>query len=127
MRQRPELLAGGEAVGNHVGAVDLGRAGVRLDHRVQHAERRRFTGAVRPEEPGDLAVRRLETDALNGLHVTEGLVDVADTDHGAGAEKLRKNGITKLSLMQSAAPSSSFAAATKPATTSGVQPTVIWP
>ena len=47
---------------------------------LEDLDRRRLAGAVRAEEPEDLAGRDLEVDAAHGLVVPVGLVQVADAD-----------------------------------------------
>ena len=123
VRQSADAPPRGERLRRDVDAVDPGAAGIGSDDGVEHAQRRRLARAVRAEQARDPAVGRREADAADGAHLAEGFVYVLDFDHGDGPDQLKKNGITKLSSMQAAAPSSSCAAATKSATTSGMQPT----
>src|SRR5690606_29612380 len=50
----------------------------------QHADRRRLAGAVRPEEPGDLAGCDRQVQAVEGRDVPESLVQPADLDRRGG-------------------------------------------
>ena len=58
----------------------LDRAGVRLAQPDDALERRGLAGAVRPEEPEDLAVLDLEADAPRRLHVAVVLVEILNDD-----------------------------------------------
>ena len=54
-----------ERIGEHVVAVDHGRAVRRRNEARQHAHRRGLARAVRPEEPHDLALRDFEGDVVH--------------------------------------------------------------
>ena len=68
-----------------VDAVDAHRPGVGRDQRGEHAQRRRLAGAVRAEQAGDAAVRRVEADVATAW--TRGALDGAVAVAGAGSER----------------------------------------
>jgi hypothetical protein len=57
---------------------DDDRPGVGRDDVVDHAQRRRLAGAVRPEDAVDAAARHLERDAVDSHVVAEPLDDPLD-------------------------------------------------
>ena len=64
----PHLVGLGDRV--EAGHPDL--AGVRAEQRGEHQQQRRLARAVRPDERGDLPGRRVQVDALHGVHRAEG-------------------------------------------------------
>jgi hypothetical protein len=62
-------------------AEHTSRAGRRLDQRQQHFDRRGFAGAVRPEEPEDLALTHVEGEIRHGDGGTELLAQPLSLDH----------------------------------------------
>jgi hypothetical protein len=61
--------------------VDERVPGIGPEHRVQHAQRGGLAGAVGPEEAGDAAVWRAQTDVAHGRDRAEVLVEVSGLDH----------------------------------------------
>jgi hypothetical protein len=57
--------------GGHVLAVELDRPGVGAVEAAEHVDERRLAGAVRADQPDDLAARELEGDAAERLHPLE--------------------------------------------------------
>ncbi len=60
MRQHADAAAGGETVVYDIMAIDARAAGVRVQHRVQDAQGRRFAGAIRAQQAGNAAVAGAE-------------------------------------------------------------------
>ena len=58
-------------------------------HAVEHAQKRRFAAARRPDERGDLVFRDVERDVLERLEVVVPQVEVADADDGVVVRRLR--------------------------------------
>src|SRR6185369_10941594 len=73
--------AAGERVGPQVVAGDPHRPARRRKDARHDAHRRRLAGAVRTEEPDDLALVDGERDATHGFDRPEALRDVLDFDH----------------------------------------------
>ena len=121
VRQGADFLARAQAVGRHVVAIDVCAAAVGFQYRVKNAERRGLAGPVGTQQPGNFSVRRIETYAANCLYLAERLVNVSDGNHGAGPEKSRKKGMTKLRSRHWSSITSGSAAATKSATRRLVQ------
>ena len=65
---------------SHVDAVDHGAALVDRTHPLDHLERGRLAGAVRPEDAEHLALRDLEAHAVDGDERAVALAQVADDD-----------------------------------------------
>ncbi len=61
----------------------MGRAGVGLQQRRQHAHRCRLAGAVGAEQAEHGAGRDLEVDAVERVDVAEGLAQAGDADRRA--------------------------------------------
>src|SRR5262245_13613834 len=59
------------AVRHHVQAVDPGASLRRREETAEDPDERRLAGAVRTEEPVDLAARNAERDAVEGPHLAE--------------------------------------------------------
>ena len=66
------------AVGAKVDALDRNPPGGWLEHAENHVDRRRLAGAVRPEEPHDLAGRHMKGDVVDGLQAPERLGEALD-------------------------------------------------
>src|ERR1044071_9201524 len=73
-------------------AVDQGAAAIRFQHGVEDAQRGGLAGAVRPDQPGDLAIARGEADAAHGLHVAERLPQILDDDQASTCSASVRNG-----------------------------------
>jgi hypothetical protein len=56
---------------------------IRLEHRVQHAQRGGFSGAIGSQQSGDLPIARGETDAAYRLHLAERFAQSAGFEHQA--------------------------------------------
>ena len=125
MRQGADQLARAQAVFYDVDTVDGRVTLVWLQYSVKDAHGCGFARTVRAEQARNLAVGRLETNATDSVHFTEGLVNIVDFNHGAGPEKSRKKGVTKLRSMQSVSSVEGSADSTKFANTRPMQPTEI--
>ncbi len=82
VRQHPEAPGGLQGRAHRAVPVDERIPRIGPQHRVQHAQRGGLAGAVGPEEPGDAAVRRAQTDVAHGRDRAEVLVEVRGLDHG---------------------------------------------
>ena len=80
--------SGREAIGHAVKAVNRCRARIRFKQRIEHPQRSRLAGAVRPEQSGDAAVFRGECDAVDCFDLAERLVQVLDRNHKLGTEAI---------------------------------------
>ena len=69
-------LSNARAVLADIAAKDFGRAAARTDQVDQHPDRRRFAGAIRPEEAVDLAARDIEIEIVYGGELAEALAEL---------------------------------------------------
>ena len=76
----PNRLAHFAREAPHVEAVDPRRARGGHEQRGQHADQRRLAGAVRPEQPENLPVLDLESDAVDGREFAKAFGDFFDLD-----------------------------------------------
>ena len=110
------------AVAARIEAVDDCAARIRPHHSAQHPQRGRLAGAVVAEQPGDLAVARLERHVTQGLHGAEFLAQRFDTNHGAVALRDNMNGVGPMLRTQASSRSADVPAAMKSAISRGMQP-----
>ena len=129
VRQHAEHAARRERGRREIDAADARRAAIGLEHRRQDPQARRLAGAVRPEQPRDAAVRRLEAHAVERANRAEALAEAFDLDHGAGPSKLKKNGVGGSSSRQLASRSAGAGVSRNARKMRGTQPTPTrpWP
>jgi len=83
LRHHAERAPRGTVVGDDVVAHHPDRTGARPVQPGDDRDQRGLAGAVRAEQPEELALGDLERDAAQGLEVTVALVDGADVDRGS--------------------------------------------
>ena len=64
--------------------IDEGIAGIRPQHRVEHAQRGRLAGAIGAEEPGDAPVAALSRLTSRTAVTRRSAWQMRGLDHGAG-------------------------------------------
>ena len=85
-------------VGHRVDAADRGAAGARHQQAGEEAQERRLAGAVRPDQPEQLAGLHLEGDPAQRFRRAVALLDAIDSDGGSGhgGNPKKKNATTKV-------------------------------
>jgi hypothetical protein len=86
-----ETVAALVDIGELDGIANLDLARIRLLLADQHAEQRRFAGAVRADDADDGAWRHVEAQLVDQQTVTEGLADVPEFDHLAAQALADRN------------------------------------
>ena len=82
LSRQPDQLTNGRGVVDHVAPEDLGPPGVGLEQCREHANERRLSGAVRPEQPEDRPLRDVEVDARERERRAEALDHSLHADRG---------------------------------------------